>query len=545
MPREPKASAEARLSGASLAAAIATAARWLEQNAAAVDAINVFPVPDGDTGTNMTLTLRTTVAEMEGLGPNPALSESAAAAARGALLGARGNSGVILSQWFRGLAASLDGVAEADGRAIGVALGSAAQAASGAMAEPREGTMITVARASAELDPELDPSATPVDVIEHALALANEAVAKTPEQMPLLAEAGVVDAGGRGLALLLEGLVYSLRGEALPQASTDAGRIDPSWLVRAETSAAEGRYGLCTEFNVVGAEIDVEGLRVELGTIGDSVIVVGDTGTAHAHVHTTEPEAAYRAGERQGQVESRKAEDMHAQHGALVSRTAEAAGPAVVAVASGEGFTRLLRELGAATIVDGGETFNPSAESLLEAARGTHARDVILLPDHVNVVPAAEQAAALSEGVRIHVTPTTSMPQGVAALLALDRTAPAEEAARRMGEAADSVLTGAVTWAARAVSAPVPLRPGQPFALVEREIVCAAETVEGALAELVATMRKRKPEGTLLTVYAGERVDEAEAEAAASRLAEGEAEGLEVEIVIGGQPHYPYLASLE
>ena len=545
MPREPKASTDARLSGASLAAAIATAARWLEQNAAAVDAINVFPVPDGDTGTNMTLTLRTTVAEMEGLGPNPSLSEAAAAAARGALLGARGNSGVILSQWFRGLAASLDGAAEADGRAIAAALGSAAQAASGAMAEPREGTMITVSRASAELDPDRDPSATPVDVLEHALALANEAVAKTPEQMPLLAEAGVVDAGGRGLALLLEGLVYSLRGEALPEASTDAGRIDPGWLVRAETNAAEGRYGFCTEFNVVGAKIDVEGLRAELGTLGDSVIVVGDTGTAHAHVHTAKPEAAYRAGERQGQVEGRKAEDMHAQHGALVSRTAEAAGPAVVAVASGEGFARLLRELGAATIVDGGETFNPSAESLLEAARGTHARDVILLPDHVNVVPAAEQAATLSEGVRIHVTPTTSMPQGVAALLALDRTAPAEEAARRMGEAAVGVLTGAVTWAARAVSAPVPLRPGQPFALVEREIVCAAETVEGALADLVATMRKRKPEGTLLTVYTGERVDEAEGEAAASRLAEGAAEGLEVESVFGGQPHYPYLASLE
>lgn len=529
------------LSGRLLIQAASSAATWVERNAAALDAINVFPVPDGDTGTNLSLTLRAAargVAKESHSSDDPSLTEVAAALARAALLGARGNSGVILSQWLRGLAEAVEGADTVDGSALGTALGAAAVSATGAISNPRAGTMVTVAEAVGEAVAAVEAGTEPHAVIERALTAARVAVAKTPEQMPLLAEAGVVDAGGEGLALVLQGMLQGLTGEPLPAAPIDAGHIDEAWLSQAEATTSEGRYGFCTEFNVIGRGLEGERLKKALSEVGDSIVVAGSADLLHAHVHTMEPKAAFAVGETYGQVSDRKADDMHEQHTTVRSGTGS--GVAVVAVAAGEGFTALFQELGA-IVVDGGQTFNPNAASLLAAARATGARDVIVLPSHRNVIPTAEQAAALSESARMHVIPTTSMPAGVAALLTWGEGASPEEAVAEMTQAHQQIVTGAVAHAARTVQAPVPLREGQPFALIEDKPIAAGDSAEQALMVLVEELRARQPTASLLTLY----VDDKPGAETAAAVRTGVGAGLDVEVVVGGQPHYPFIVSLE
>ena len=328
---------------------------WLERNAGAIDAINVYPVPDGDTGSNMVLTLRAAVEAAEEAGEE-SVGEAMAAAAQGALLGARGNSGVILSQWLRGLAEGCEGAAVVDGARLRAGLERAASVAVTAMSEPREGTMLSVAGALVrEADAPTEPEGGPEAVLAEAVERAEAAVARTPEQLPLLAEAGVVDAGGRGLAVLLEGFRYGLRGEAPPGRAAASGAIDPAWLAGA---TARSDYGYCTEFTVEGEGLEAGRLRGELAGLGDSVSVAGMGSLLHVHLHTAEPEAAFACGARQGRVRDRKVEDIGRQGAALAARVgrgaqrevqgegAAAGAVAVVAVASGAGFERLLRELG-------------------------------------------------------------------------------------------------------------------------------------------------------------------------------------------------------
>ena len=528
---------------------LTTAWVWLDRNAASIDAINVFPVPDGDTGTNMGLTLR---AAQEASGKLPAdapLADVAGAAAHGALLGARGNSGVILSQWLRGLGEGFARAEVADGGALLAALTGAADAAYAAIAEPAEGTILSVARAVADCDQvqrageQGGTGANVAAITAAAVRCAHAAVERTPDQMPMLAEAGVVDAGARGLAVVLEGMHHGLTGEDLPPAAAESGRIDPQWLAGAQR--AEAPYGWCTEFVLRGAELDALEIRRELQELGDSVLVVGETSLLHVHVHIADPQTAYRLGARYGDVEQHKAEDMAEQHQALASGQGATGAVAVVAVASGEGFEHLFKDLGVAAIVAGGATQNPSAEAILAAARSTHAAEVIVLPNHRNVIPAAEQAAALSDTVRIQVAPVTSQPAAIVALSALQPGADLEAACRRMVEAAQDLLSGEVTRAARAIKKPVPLRQGQPFALLEGEIVGGAETVSGALAFLAQRMVESRPAAELLTVYRGAEVSDEEARETVERLTATLPDTLEVELVIGGQPHYPYQVSLE
>ncbi|MEE9276802.1 MAG: DAK2 domain-containing protein [Dehalococcoidia bacterium] len=527
------------LTGPMLRKMLATAATWLERNAASIDAINVFPVPDGDTGRNMLMTIRASVEAVEALPEDAPLATVMAAAAHGALLGARGNSGVILSQWLGGMAEGCAGAEAADGALLASALGQAADSAYSAIAKPREGTILSVARALAG-----DGCAGDVRAVTAAaLERAQEAVERTPEQMPLLAEAGVVDAGGQGLAVLLEGMLYGLEGRELPRSVDGSGEIDPEWLAAAKTDAAD--YGYCTEFVVAGDGIDIEEARRALEPLGDSLLVVGDASLLHVHVHARDPEAAFEIGARLGTVERLKAEDISRDYERLLGRSGRAEGFALVAVASGDGFEALFRSLGVAVIVPGGATQNPSAEEIVAAARSTHAADVLVLANDRNVIPAAEQAATLSDPVRLHIIPTTSMPAAVAALTAVEHNADVDDARRRMADAATGLATGAVTRAARTVERPVPLREGQPFALFDGEILGGAESVEDALSLLAGRIMKARPAAELLTVYRGADVSEAAAERARKRLATELPATVDVELVIGGQPHYPFLVSLE
>lgn len=530
------------VSGATLRRMLAEAAAALELHAAAIDAINVFPVPDGDTGANLAATLRAVTGAMAPLPADASAGAVLEAGARGALTGARGNSGVILSQWLLGLARSASGAAELNRAALEAAFKSASEAAWAALAEPREGTMLSVAAALAA--PETHSDASMEACLAEAVARAQAAVARTPEQLPVLAAAGVVDAGALGLSEVVAGMLRGLRGEQTPP-TLDAGRIDAEW---ARTAVTE-ELGFCLELLVSGRGLEAGRVREQMVALGESVVVGGDGDTLHIHVHTDAPEAVVAAAAVWGEVSEVKADDLSAQTAGLGAARGPLGDVAVVAVVSGEGFRRLFRDLGVAAIVPGGATMNPSTEAIWRAARSAHAADVLVLPNHANVAPAARQAAALAaeagEGPRLHVVTCDDQPAGVAALMALELGAPAAELAERMSAAAAEIATGSVTLAARATSTPVALAAGQPFALAGDDILGGAESVGAALGLLVRALVGRKPGASLLTLYAGEGLDPAEAEAAARELGDRYHGELDVELVIGGQPHYPWVVSLE
>ena len=542
------------LTGVDFQRMLAAASAWLDQHADAIDAINVFPVPDGDTGRNMAQTLRAAVEAAAQVPPDAPLSGVARAAADGALLGARGNSGVILSQWMRGFARALESESAAGTGLLGQALARGSESAYAAIEKPREGTILSVARAAADCGPDAD--AYPIDIaLAGAVARAETAVARTPQQMPLLAHAGVVDSGAQGLAVVLQGLHQGLVGRDHAVPAADFGRIRDDWLAGAAPGEhSHDSYGFCTEFVLSGDAIDLETVRAALDKLGDSLVVAGDERLVRVHLHTDDPEAAFDTGRGFGQIDKQTTDDMDARHADLMRRVGPGETVTAVAVTSGEGFAQLFRELGA-EIVDGGATRNPSAAEILNAAKRSGGRDVLVLPNDPNVIAAARQAAELQAadgaGIRLHVVPTDSQQAAVAALSVWDRAAPADEAHSRMAEAAGSLLTGAVTHAARAIEQPLLLRQGQPFAMLGKEIVAGADTPEAALAALVDHLLDRwRADGRgapeLLSVYTGNDIDDPPSAEHALRdhLAAPDS-AVELELVIGGQPHYPFLVSLE
>ncbi len=435
------------LSAPLLRRGLTTAANWLSRNATAIDAVNVFPVPDGDTGSNMAFTLHSSVAEMNALGADATVREVLIAGAHGALLGARGNSGVILSQWMRGFARAVDGKRAAPTELLTEALARGSESAYAAIEEPHEGTILSVARAAADCGP--NPHAYPVDAaLAGAVARAEAAVARTPEQMPLLAQAGVVDSGAQGLAVVLQGLHQGLIGREHVLPAEDFGRIRDEWLAGAAPGQhSHERYGFCTEFVLSGEAIDLETVRAALDKIGDSLVVAGDERLVRVHLHTADPEAAFNTGRGFGQIDKQSTDDMDARHADLMRPAGSSVAVTAVAVTSGEGAARLFRQLGA-EIVDGGATHNPSAAEILAAATRSGGHDVLVLPNDTNVIAAARQAAEIQAAdgtdVRLHVVPTNSQQAAVASLSVWDHAAPAEEVGARMTDAAGSLLTGAV-----------------------------------------------------------------------------------------------------
>jgi DAK2 domain fusion protein YloV len=495
----------------------------------------------------MHLTLRAAVDEARRCESGRA-DDIAAAMSRGALLGARGNSGVILSQFIRGFAAGLRDRDRIDGAALAAALQEASDAAYRTVPRPVEGTILTVAREGAKAAVDASgPDATPIDVLAAAVDGARAAVADTPRLLPMLAEAGVVDAGGQGLALLLEGALRSLRGEetagealALPE----AGAIRADWQPAIEAAHGGGStYGYCTEFLVVATEIDEGGVRQRLEALGDSVIVVRDADMLRAHVHVDDPGAALSIGSSLGRLRQVKVDDMQAQYvDATRERGSRTVPIAVVAVAAGDGLTDVLRSVGATAIVSGGQTMNPSAQDLLDAARTCGSAEVIVLPNNKNIEMAARQAAALAD-TPIHVVSTRSVPQGIAALLAFDAAQPVERNVERMTAAASTVRTIEVTHAVRdATIDGVTTRTGDAIALVNDVLTTATASADDAA--LKALEIAANDGCSLVTIYRGQDCDEDAAQGLALLVAERWPD-VEVEVVDGGQPHYPYVLSVE
>ncbi|HXF52227.1 MAG TPA: DAK2 domain-containing protein, partial [Dehalococcoidia bacterium] len=521
------------------------ATAFLQRHIDALNAINVFPVPDGDTGTNLYLTMRAALAEAE-QAPSDAVGETLEALARGALMGARGNSGVILSQILRGFARAASSRDTLDAETLAAALELGARYAYEAVSAPREGTMLTVVReaaGAARRHAADDPEAA----LEATVRAAAEAVERTPELLPALKEAGVVDAGGKGLSVLLDGALRALRGEPLPDEpalpEADASHVAAAALLARQHDGHP--VGYCVEFLVRGQGLDRARLERELNAVGESVLVVGNHDLLRVHVHASEPERALAFGRALGDVTDVKVDDMDAQlHRFVEGERAETAetGVAIVAVARGAGLEEALRSVGVRRVVPGGPTMNPSTREVLEAIESCPEDRVFVLPDNKNVELVARQAAAQSSK-RVHIIPTRSVPEGIAAAMALDPDADDETNARRMAEAAASVRWAEVTLAARETShRGRRIRAGQPIALVQGELTVVADSVEDAVFEAVRQMATQ--DATLLTLFAGEGVSDEEARSLAERLGERYPQ-LEVEVVRGDQPHYPYILSME
>ncbi|MHB1131158.1 MAG: DAK2 domain-containing protein [Chloroflexota bacterium] len=548
-----------------------SATAWVERNAEQINALNVFPVPDGDTGSNMWLTLQSAVGEANALPENAGAGAVARAAAHGALMGARGNSGVILSQLLRGIARGLDDISAFDASDLALALVEGAATAYRGVIKPVEGTILTVARESAEAARQaLVEGPDVIALLEVAVTAGRESLARTPSLLPVLAEAGVVDAGGKGYLVFLEGWLRHHLGDTV-----ETGLSSPA--VVGVEAVGEGEYGYCTEFLVRGAAIDVGALQNEVLALGDSALVVGDGAVVRVHVHTFDPGAILSAAARRGTLHRVKIDNMAEQHREFLlgqpdeerqltdeaqavreRRHAEAsplpvatasqfkrtpfAEVSMVVVASGTGCAELFRSLGAAVVVPGGQTMNPSTRELLEAVEAAPASAVVLLPNNGNIVPTAQQAVPMSDK-KVLVVPTRTIPQGIAALMAFNYEASLEDNARVMTEAAQRVRTVEVTWAVRDAKVDgVEVASGNAIAVLDGELVGASNDL--AAVALEAVERAGAASAELVTVMYGEESSQASAEALADSIGR-RWPSLCVEIVNGGQPHYPFVISVE
>lgn len=537
--------------GPGLRDAFRGATAWLSLHAAEVNALNVFPVPDGDTGTNMVLTMESALKEIESL-PVHGAGEVAIALSHGALMGARGNSGVILSQIIRGLARILEGRDAFDGLVFAEALQTATQTAYRAVSKPVEGTILTVIRDAAEAATEAarrNPSLC--HVLQQTLRAAWESVERTPNLLAVLQQAGVVDAGGQGLALIFEG-IYLYFTEELEEHIEGAQVPFPEEVSFVDVHGPD-EFGYCTNFVLRGEALEVEEIREQISRLGQSAVVAGDEYMIKVHVHTEHPGTVLNYAVGLGSLQQIEITNMDEQRAELGPRRARAAEPPtlpelpphpvkIITVSPGEGLSEVLKSVGAAGIVPGGQTMNPSTEELLQAIEELPANEVILLPNNSNIIMAARQAAELS-GKDVRVVPTETVPQGIAALVAFNYEADLDTNAAIMEQAATMVETAEVTRAIRDATVDgVQVQEGQVIGLLNGVLEVAGEDQDQVIRELLDHMGAAELE--LITIYYGQDIQPEEAEALAQWIAQDYPDQ-EVELIHGGQPHYNYILSAE
>lgn len=536
---------------------VVAGAALLEKNREAVDALNVFPVPDGDTGTNMSLTMQSATREVSSKEYLRA-DEAAAALAKGALRGARGNSGVITSQLYRGFSKALAGVEKITPIQFAEALKKGAEMAYKAVMKPKEGTILTVARVVAE-DAVKQAYAAPddFDALMTVMLRSGEAILKrTPDMLPALKQAGVVDSGGRGLLLIYTGYAAVLRGEDINESATGMEDDGTIGFVDDHSNLGEIRFAYCTEFQIQNlrddvSEGDVDSFRRRLNRIGDSVQVTGDMSLVKVHVHTNNPGNALEYGLELGELVQLKIENLLEIRREEERRNAPAEPevpeePAkdfgMVAVSLGEGFSQIFRDLTVDHIVEGGQTMNPSIEDILEAINQVNARCVFVFPNNGNVILAAQQAAELAEK-EVHIIPTKNVAMGIAAAVAFQPDQSGEENARRMEEAAQHVKTGTVTFAVRdSEYNGVEIKEGDIIGLHNGKIEYSGHSVHDVVMEMMKAIVTDEDE--LITVYFGADTAEADAEQVTAEIADAYP-NCDVECHMGGQPLYYYLISVE
>ena len=520
---------------------------WLRHHQEAINALNVFPVPDGDTGINMVLTMQSAWQEIAD-SAEKSVDKVAQMVAHGALMGARGNSGVILSQIWRGLARGLDGKEVMTGNDLATAIDLGAKTAYKGVIHPVEGTILTVIREAAEEALQAAQKTQDARIIlEHMVARAQDAVNRTPTMLPVLAEAGVVDAGGQGLYVILEGMLRYLRGESVAEDLRLMRVVD----LAAVHAQAEAGYGYDVQFIIVGSGLDVAAIRADIDAMGECALVVGEPTAVKVHVHVPDPGVPISYAVRLGSLRDVVVEDMQAQYQEFVAgreRPPVVGAPmasteiGVVAVVAGDGLARVFQSLGASAIVHGGQTMNPSTEEILRAVESVPSNRVIILPNNKNIVLAAQQAQELSKK-HVAVVPTHTIPQGIAALLALNYQSDLEENAAAMLQAAQAVHTGQVTTATRAATLNgLEIKEGQLIGIHNGDLCVAGERMDEVIAALLAKMEVEKLE--IVTFYYGTDVSREEAETLVASLREVYADQ-EFEIIEGGQPHYFYVISAE
>ncbi len=527
-----------RLIGAGLA--------WLERHQAAINALNVYPVPDGDTGTNMLLTMQSAYQEIQD-SPEEEVGMIAQKVAHGALMGARGNSGVILSQIFRGFARSLDGVSAFDAIQFAAALREASIMAYKGVIKPVEGTILTVARESAEAAVSAAASSADLTyVLEAVVREARDSVMRTPSLLSVLAEAGVVDAGGQGLFIIMEGMLRYARGERLTVDTQLAAAMD---LHPLHLESEEG-YGYDVQFVIHGERLDVEEIRKAIASMGDCALVVGDSRAVKVHVHSPEPGTPINYGSSVGSLSRVIVENMQEQYQDFILSKAQRpmapveppSGIGTVVVAPGPGLATVFESLGASVVVPGGQTMNPSTEELLRAVERTPSQDVIILPNNKNILLAAEQAKAMSEK-NVEVVSTITVPQGITALLALNFQADLAANAGIMNEAAQTIETAEITTAVRSVQINgMAVEEGEVIGLVNGKLSVKGNTPATVVMAALEEMRAEDYE--IVTIYYGETATADEAQQLAEDITARYPEQ-EIEVVDGGQPHYHYILSVE
>ncbi len=540
------------INGAMFSKMVIAASALLDANRAKIDALNVFPVPDGDTGTNMSLTMQSAVRELKQCSSNR-LSDICDSVSKGALRGARGNSGVITSQIFKGLCDGVKDAQEINIRLFGKAMKNATQVAYSAVSKPKEGTILTVVRMMS--DCAVSAKAKDFeDFFEQIIEAGEAALEMTPELLPVLKKAGVVDSGGMGLITIFKGMHKALKGEEVI-VDGEAEVVQEVKKTESEPTRADVlnlgtiEFGYCTEFFIINLKkktttADIDRLREYLNTIGDSVICIGDLEFVKVHVHTNNPGLAITKALQLGEVDKVKIENMLEQNRALVKKYEEERKPiGIISVAQGDGLTELFKELNVDVVIEGGQTMNPSASDIADAIARVNAETIFVFPNNKNIILAAEQSKSLVEGRKIVVVPTKNIPQGFAAAIAYDPDMSADENLMNMLHAIDNVSDGQVTYAVRNTSVNgFSLKKGDYIGLNSKRILSKGATVEAATLKLIEKLKDKNH--SLINIYYGEGIKEQDAEQLRVDVAETYPD-CDVELYYGGQSVYFYILSLE
>ena len=520
----------------------------LEKNKEKLNTLNVFPVPDGDTGTNMSLTVKSAV-------KNALSSEEESCGkilmkmSQGSLMGARGNSGVILSQIFRGFAETLKNEDSIEIKMLAKAFRNAADTAYKAVMKPTEGTILTVIRGMGDFAMRHQTGETDIlSFVEKVLEEGRNVLNKTPDMLPVLKEAGVVDAGGAGLITILEGAVKGLKGEDISNIEIDAEPV----IKREVVEDGDIKFGYCTEFMINAGEENVNKFKSFLEKQGDSIVVVGSDEIIKVHVHTNDPGLVISQALKIGSLTDIKIDNMRYQHNERLLKdeleemrngtNGEKKPYSLISVSAGDGIKTLFKDLGVDYIIEGGQTMNPSTEDFLNAIGSLNADNIIILPNNKNIILSANQARELSEK-NVYVIETKSIPQGISAILNFEYDASPEENIEAMNEAINHVKTGQVTYAVRDVSLNgKEIKENSIMAISQGDIVGSGEDISSVTKDLINKMIDE--DSSLITVLYGEDIKEEDAEALREDL-ESSFEGMDIELIYGGQPIYYYLISVE
>ncbi|MDR4946344.1 DAK2 domain-containing protein [Neobacillus cucumis] len=555
------------LDGKRFAEMVIQGANHLSANAKMVDALNVFPVPDGDTGTNMNLSMTSGAKEVKN-NIQEHIGKVGVALSKGLLMGARGNSGVILSQLFRGFSKAVESKAVISGKDFANALEAGVETAYKAVMKPVEGTILTVAKDSAKKAvAAAQNSEDMIYIMEEILNEAKASLKRTPDLLPVLKEVGVVDSGGQGLVFVYEGFLAQLKGESLPVSSdlipsmTELVSAQHHKNVQGHINTEDIVYGYCTEFmvrfeqeKVAKHPFNENTFRNDLSNYGDSLLVIADEDVVKVHIHSEQPGEVLTYGQRYGNLINMKIENMRQQHSNIVGETHAASKPeakqapkemqeyGIVTVSMGAGIAKLFKSIGAHAVIEGGQTMNPSTEDIVKAVKEVHAKKVFILPNNKNIIMAAEQAKDVAEE-EIYVIPSKTVPQGLSALLAFNPSAAVDDNEASMTEALNQVKSGQITFAVRDTSIDgLEIEKNDFMGISEGKIVVKNKDKGKVAEDLLSKMLDEDSE--ILTIIYGEDVTEEEV-ANLSSYVEENFEDVEIEIHDGGQPLYSYIFSIE